>query len=55
MWLHTLADASSRHHHLQVKQLDWFSSLDADGISDVRDLMAKADPDFVFGADIVGP
>jgi hypothetical protein len=50
---YTPADASSGHRDIQFKHLDWFSSLSADGISSVCDMMAEADPDFVFGADIV--
>lgn len=51
---YTLADASSRHKCLKFRQLDWFSALEADGISSIRDMMEEADPDFMLGADIVG-
>lgn len=50
---YTLSDASSRHQRLQLRQLDWFSALDTDGISSIRGLMAEADQDVIVGADIV--
>ena len=50
---YTFADASSRHEQVYLRQLDWFSALDADGVSSVRGLMAEADPDVILGADIV--
>lgn len=50
---YTFADASSRHQHLQFRQLDWFSALDANEISLVHGLTAEADPDVLLGADIV--
>ncbi|KAF9643953.1 hypothetical protein BDM02DRAFT_3191056 [Thelephora ganbajun] len=46
-------NASARHRRLRLRQLDWFSALDADRISSVRGLMAEADPDVILGADIV--
>lgn len=48
-----MTDVSSRHNHLQLRQLNWFSSLYMDGMRSVRDMMTEADPDFIFGADIV--
>jgi len=48
-----LADASARHLHLHLRQLDWFSALDVNGISSARELMVEANPDFILGADIV--
>jgi hypothetical protein len=50
---YTLADASSRHQHVHLRRLDWFSALDANGILSVRGLIAEADPDVILGADIV--
>jgi len=48
-----LADASARHQYLRLRQLDWFSALDVNGISSARELMVEADPVFILGADIV--
>jgi len=46
-------NASSRHQNVHLRQLDWFSAMDTDGIPSTRGLIAEANPDIIFGADIV--
>jgi hypothetical protein len=41
------------HQLLRLRQLDWFSALNVNEIASIRGLMAEADPDVIFGADIV--